>query len=358
MKVLRSRLRPWRGLPLVAVAVLLLASPPPVVAARVTQATNTPTFNDKIKQPSAWQPHQITCYQFVGNEWGTTYDYMARQITQEMAKLKAIQIAGGAVADLPTVYEPCNPVLSGTGEDPNGLNIELMSSGLGQTAPYNVIKFNKSPSPVWCQDFDTRSGDCLPIDAGLVHELGHSLGLDHSFGTAKTSMSAAEFGATRMNMGLMPARRDTSVARVFGTCDVAGLQARFGLRSQTSILSTCFKPTFAPTWSITPSGLSITAKATVNWGDARILTTWYTSDIPSIEKNGSFERITGLTGQKLTLELWQRLSAGDVRRDVKYATSGTNAVFSGLSAYASYYVKLVGFGTKLPTKDSPLVYVS
>lgn len=323
-----------------------------------------PVYQAKADFMTSWSAGMTGCYVLSpADEWAAVPDLRA-QVVDLMARFekRTYSYDPDVLANLPTFSATCR---SG---DPM-LLIQLDSLGetfLGVTEAYGTqvtLARNGAaddPNAIhWCPSGHHEDGTCYQIGAILMHELGHVLGLAHS------SPGVGPSPALTI-MSIEGSDWDSEVSDQFGLCDMAGLQARYGLAGPDSRLSPCLPPMgtkvtlsregdrLAATLAIDPSTIPPQSTEVV----------WLAGETgyPTV---GHWET-NGFVGQfvhrQAAVELWQRSTGGGSVAEslvgaMTYVASPAPKWTIDLPAGGpgvTYFARFVGDGTLLADDSEPL----
>lgn len=129
----------------------------------------------------------------------------------------------------------------------------------------------------WCSGYAFESppmpepaSGCYDVANITLDELGHVLILNHHdntvAGSTYTDAVVQEFSRTKPNTGWN--------AAVYGRCDVASLQAQYGMKTSSKLYSTCLTPRVAPSLGFGASPTSTTLNGTVNFSATLTTGNW------------------------------------------------------------------------------------
>jgi hypothetical protein len=264
---------------------------------------------------------QEACYYFSGS-WSPTFQQI---LANEMAYIGTTQSnVAQPRAILPTFWVYCpisdlQRIASGLQPLPPASRLMLKWGGTpsgadGFTRYAQEIDFSTTPGTAWCT---TRSqSGCAPIDGGLVHELGHALGLEHQWGSW---IDKPYLVYTRMGMGLNTQDANAPLP-YFGTCDLAGLQGIYGI-APGSVLSSCYvtlnsaiSPTLSLTqWTVNPAGSSAIVRAQLtglDWSTLEVNVYWYDANTGA-KKGPTALYAGGLRAEGITIRVFKEAGAVD-----------------------------------------------
>jgi hypothetical protein len=218
-------------------------------------------------------------------------------------------------------------------------NTQIRFHPIGDGSNWPYCELNPSLTP---------GSNCWAIKAMVAHEMGHVLGMGH------TAIGGYSLDPYTIMHNSKP------VGTSFGSCDIAGLEAIFGLASPSAPISTCLTPRLPVTLTLTPypsaSTASFQATMAPNTSGISNSVTWYLNATP---ESGTVY-YTGLNGQYVststTMELWNTytgyvatmsLTNGSVPHwsvpSISIGSGSYYAKFGGNSALASGKSNYVSF---------------
>jgi hypothetical protein len=202
--------------------------------------TARPVYQSRLDFKSVWRAGADGCYVLTPRaEWAARPD-LRDQVVDVMSRFeeRTYSYDPDTLADLPTFSPTCEAGQQSLLIEMEDLDDEYLGLADAYGASIVLAKDGSSDDPLaihWCSPAGSDDMDCYEIGTTLMHELGHILGLAHSApgpgpGVDLTIMSIAA--------SLDPRHNNPQ----FGQCDMAGLQARYGLAGPDSDLSLCLPP--------------------------------------------------------------------------------------------------------------------